>query len=408
MSSLVKRTNLTKEKSIHIDGNLFIIVCISLISILGVTSISPVMPIIAKGLNVPPQQIGLIMAVFLIPTTAGAFMFGALADSVGIKKILIPSLLLFGAGGILCTFSQDFRSLLEWRFLTGIGAASLDTLELTIISSLYSGKMLTAAMGLNAAAIGIAATIYPVIGGVLGGLSWRYPFLLSILAFPLALLICIKLKLSKKQKNAQTVNFKGYLKNIWESINDVQVFVLLFTVFVLFVVEFATCYAYIPIYAGTYLNASGAEIGIIICCFPLAMAFTASQLGLLTRWISEKRLIVFGCILCALSVVLVPVIHSPWLLTVPCVIFGISQALAFPPLQAILAETAPEGYRAGFMALNVTVQSLGRSVGPLFAGITFGFWGIQGVFYTSTALVIITTVVFSLLVAQRVPKCSHS
>ena len=408
MSSLVKQFNSTKEKSIEIDGNLFIIVCISLITILGVTSISPVMPIIAKGLNIPPQQIGLIMVAFLLPTTVGAFIFGALADRVGIKKILIPSLLVFGLAGILCAFAQDFRSLLEWRFLTGVGGASLDTLELTIISNLYSGKMLTTAMGLNAAVIGIAATIYPVIGGVLGGLSWRYPFLLSVLAFPVALLIATKLKLPKKQKNTQTVNFSIYLKNIWDNINNLQVLVLLFAVFTLFIVEFATCYTYIPIYAGTYLGASGAEIGMIVSCFPLAMALTASQLGLLTRWIPEKRLIVFGCILCALSVLLVPAIHNPWLLIVPCILFGVSQALAFPPLQAMLAEIAPEGYRAGFMALNVTVQSLGRALGPLFAGITFGVWGMQGVFYASAGLAIITTIVFSLLVTKKRFKPSHS
>lgn len=407
-SSLSRQPNRKKTDSIQIDGNLFIIVCISLISILGVTSISPVMPTIAKGLSIPPQQIGLIMAVFLIPTTFGAFIFGALADRIGIKKILVPSLLVFGLAGILCAFAQDFRSLLESRFLTGVGAASLDTLELTIISHLYSGKMLTTAMGLNAAAIGIAATIYPVIGGGLAVLGWRYPFLLSVLALPVAFLIATKLKLPKKPKNTETINLRVYLKNTWNSINNLQVLVLLFTVFTLFIVEFAACYTYIPIYAGTYLNASGAEIGIIISSFSLALAFTASQLGLLTRWMSEKRLIVIGCLLCGLSVLLIPAIHNPWLLTVPCILFGVGQAFAFPPLQAMLAEIAPEGYRAGFMSLNVTVQSLGRALGPLFGGIAFGVWGVQGVFYACAVLAIITSVVFSLFLAYKSPIRAHS
>jgi MFS family permease len=402
-SSLSRQSNHKNTDSIQIDGNLLIIVCISLISILGVTSISPVMPTIANGLNIPPQQIGLIMAVFLIPTTVGAFIFGALADGVGIKKILVPSLLVFGLGGILCAFAQDFRSLLEWRFLTGLGAASLDTLELTIISYFYSGKMLIAAMGLNAVAIGIAATIYPVVGGVLADLSWRYPFLLSILAFPVALLIVTKLKLPKKQ-HTETVNLHIYLKNIWNSINNLQILVLLFTVFAIFLIEFAACYTYIPIYAGTYLGASGPEIGMIVCSLSVALAFTASQLGLLTRWFSEKRLIVIGCFLCGVSVLFVPAIHHPWLLTIPCILFGAGQAIAFPPLQAMLAEIAPVGYRAGFMSLNVTVQSLGRTLGPLFGGIAFSLWGFAGVFYACTVLAIITAVIFSSLLGVKTRK----
>ncbi|MBW4670504.1 MAG: MFS transporter [Cyanomargarita calcarea GSE-NOS-MK-12-04C] len=401
MSSLSREVKSKNPNRIHIDGNLFVIICISLIAVIGITSINPVMPTIAKAFNVPSGQIGLIMAVFLIPTTVGALIFGALADRIGMKKILIPSLLVFGLGGILCAFASSFQSLLEWRFLTGLGAASLECLELTLIGNLYSGKMLTAAMGINAAMIGIAATIYPLIGGFLGEFNWRYPFLLSILAFPVALLISTKLKLPKKPKNTENLNLKIYLQNTWNNINNLQVFVLLFTVFSLFLIEFATCYTYIPIFAGTYLKASEAEIGIIVSSVSLAFSFAASQLGFFTRWASEKRLIVFGLILCALSLLVIPTIHNSWLLIIPSIVFGISQALAFPTLQSMLAEIAPEGSRAGFMALNVTIQSLGRALGPLFAGVAFSAWGVEGVFYASAVLAIITTVLFTWLTYKR-------
>jgi MFS family permease len=67
----------------------------------------------------------------------------------------------------------------------------------------------------------------------------------------------------------------------------------------------------------------------------------------------------------------------------------------------MLAGIAPEGYRAGFMALNVTVQSLGRALGPLLAGLAYGAWGMQGVFYASAVLTIITVVVFSSLLTSK-------
>lgn len=282
--------------------------------------------------------------------------------------------------------------------MTGVGAASLESLELTLISDLYSGKMLTSAMGFNAAMIGVAATVYPLIGGILGGLSWRYPFLLSVLAFPVALLISQKLKVASKQKNTEkNLNLSIYLKNIWDNIKNPQVFGLLFTVFSLFVIELGAFYTYIPVYAGTHLGASGAEIGIILSGQSIVFALAASQLGFLAKRFSEKSLVLLGFILCGLSLLVTPAIHNTWLLMIPSIIFGVSFALAFPTLQAMLAGIAPEGYRAGFMALNVTVQSLGRALGPLFAGVTYGAWGMQGVFYASAALSIITVVVFGLL-----------
>ncbi|WP_017317999.1 MFS transporter [Mastigocladopsis repens] len=401
MKSLPSKINIKNENRIQIDANLLIIVSISLIAISGVVAINPILPNIANSLNIAPQKIGLIMTTFLMPTTFGTLIFGALADRIGRKKILIPSLLLFGIGGILCAFANNFRSLLEWRFLTGVGAASLESLELTLISDLYSGKMLTSAMGFNAAMIGIAATIYPLVGGVLGGLSWRYPFLLSILAFPVALLISKKLKLASKQKNTLNLNLTSYLKDTYDNIKNPQVFGLLFAVFSLFVIELGTFYTYIPIFAGNYLGASGAEIGIIICCESLVFSFAASQLGFLANRLSEKSLILLGFILCGLSLLIMPTIHTIWGLIIPCIIFGVSKALAFPPLQAMLAGIAPEGFRASFMALNVTVQSLGRALGPLLTGIAYSAWGMQGVFYASAALTIITVIVFGSLLTSK-------
>ena len=348
----------SKAANKKIDSNLLLIVCISLIATSGIFSINPVVPNIATGLNTSPQEIGLIMTAFLLPTIVGSPIGGALADRFGRKKILIPSLILFGIGGILCALASNFRSLVEWRFLTGIGAASLESVELTLISGLYSGKMLTGAMGFNSAMIGVAATVYPLIGGALAALNWRYPFLLSVLALPLALLIATKLKLPTQQKSTENLDWKSYLKNTWINLKNPQVIGLLFTVFSMFIIELGACYIYLPIYAGQFLGASGTQIGILLSSDSIAFALAASQLGLLVRWFSEKSLIVVGFVICGLSLLTIPAIHNVWLLLIPCTIAGASQALVLPPLQSMLAAIAPEGYRAGFMALNVTVQSL--------------------------------------------------
>ncbi|MGH7997912.1 MAG: MFS transporter, partial [Brasilonema sp.] len=174
------KSNHKSVSNIYQDKNLYITIGVTLISVLGVMSLNPILPTIGKSFNLSPQQIGLIMTSFLVPIAIGTPIFGVLADRIGRKKILVPSLLLFALGGTLSAFAQDFRSLLEWRFLQGIGAASLETLSLTMIGDLYSGKMLTTAMALSASMIGISATVYPLIGGGLAQLNWRYTFVLSL------------------------------------------------------------------------------------------------------------------------------------------------------------------------------------------------------------------------------------
>ncbi len=409
MSPFQNTNNSKNAIKIHQKQNLLIIIGITLIAVLGVMTVNPILPTLAKSLNIPPEEIGLIMSAFLIPITIGTPIFGVLADRVGRKQILIPSLLLFAFGGVLSASAQDFRSLIEWRFLQGIGAASLESLSLTLISDLYAGKMLTVAMALNVSMIGISSTVYPIIGGGLAQLSWRFTFLLSLFALPLALLVLTKLKLpkAKKQSSAGNFKFKVYVKNTWNSINNPSLLGLMFAVLSLFFLEFGTCFICIPILAAKSLGASGAVIGVILASMEVSLALVASQLGLLTRRFSEITLIKVSFIICGLALLISPFIHNAWLLIIPMFVFGGAQGLALPSLQTMFARLAPEDNRGGFMAINITIQSLGRALGPAMAGIGIAFLGIQGVFYASAGFAFLTFVLLIVLLSGTKQKVQY-
>ncbi|MEC4816124.1 MAG: MFS transporter [Scytonema sp. PMC 1069.18] len=397
-----------RASNIYQDKNLFLVISVTLIAVLGVMSLNPILPTVGDALNVAPEQVGLIMSAFLIPAALGTPVFGILADRIGRKQILIPSLLIFALGGTLGAFAQDFRSILEWRFLQGIGAASLEALPLTIIADLYSGKMLTVAMAFNASIISISATVYPVIGGGLAQLSWRYTFLLSLFAVPVALLVLTKLKLPKKQTVAGNFKLNVYLKNTWGSMNNRQVLGLMFAVLTLFIMEFGGCFICIPLLAANSLGASGALIGIVLAVTELSSAFFASQLGLLARRFSEITLIKIAFVICGLGLSLVPVVQQFWQLFIPVIIFGAGLGIAMPSIQTELARIAPEEYRGGFMALNVTLQSLGRAIGPAVAGITISFVGIHGVFYAIAGFALVTFVILNIVLTTAITKNTKS
>ena len=386
------------------DKNLLIAVSITTIAILPLFSVSPILPTIAKGLNISDSRSGLIMAAYLMPVAIGTPIFGILADRFGFKKVLIPSLLVFALGGILCAFAGNFRSLIEWRILQGIGAAPLESLTLSIISSLYGGKKLTQAMAVNAGAIGVGSTIYPVLGGVLAGISWRYPFALSLLALPVALLVSMKLLLPEREKSAEKFELSSYVKNIFKTIQNRNVLALFFAVITLFLVEFGAFYTFTPVMAESKLGATSAVIGIVLTTNAISLTVFSFFMGLFVSKISEIKLIQISLIIFAVALCIIPTVNSIPMLIIPCVLIGIVEALAFPSLQSSIAKLAPVEYRAGFMSLNVTVQSLGRAIGPVFAGILFGIWGIQGVCYIGAAVIAIALIGFSLLITPKFRK----
>ncbi len=385
---------------VYQDQNLWIIIAVTLMAVLGSSSIGPALPTLAHDLKIPPQQIGLVIVAFVVPIALGTPVSGVLADRFGRKQILVPSLLLFAIAGSACAIAPNFRTLLEWRFLQGIGAASLESLALTLISDLYTGKVLTAAMGFNGSMIGISLAVYPLMSGGLATLGWRYPFLLPLTAIPVALLVLFSLKIPKLPLQ-QEFNLNAYLQNIWRSIQNRQVLGLLFAVIALFILLFGAYFTYIPILAGNTLGASNVVIGIVMASMALSIALVSSQLGLFAKWVSELTLIKISFILYALAVVIIPALHNVWLLFIPSLLFGTAHGLAFPSTQALLGGLAPLEYRAGFMAVNATVLALGQALGPLLAGMAFGLWGMEGVFYASACFAIATFALLSKLFTYK-------
>jgi MFS family permease len=372
-----------RVSKIHQDKNFYIISLLTLMAILGGTIYNPALPTIANFFNVSSDRVSLVSTLFQFPGTIVTPIFGVLADTFGRKQVLVPSLLVFALGGALSGFAPNFRSLVEWRILQGIGTASLESLQLTIISDLYTGKKLTSVMAFVASLNGISSAIFPLIGGLLASFSWRYPFLTSLFAIPVAVMVLTTMKLPKQEHSVQNFQLKPYLKNTWRSINNRQVFGLLFAIMSLFMLQVGACLTYIPIFAGTKLGASEPVIGIILTSLSLSLALVASQLGLLTRHFSQIQLIKISFILSGLGLLIVPTVNNVWLLLIPIFFLGAAQGIAFPSTQALLAMLSSQESRAGFMGINSTIQSWGQTLGPLLGSIVDAIWGTQAVFYAS-------------------------
>jgi MFS transporter, ACDE family, multidrug resistance protein len=398
----------TSTKNPLHDQNFYIIISLTLVEIMGGPTIGPILPELSKTFNVSPSEIQLVMTAFFLPIGIATPILGIIADRIGIKKVLVPSLLLFAIAGSCCAFAGDFKTLIQWRFLQGLGSASLNLLALTLISALYRGKALTLAMSINVSAIGVSTAIYPIIGGVLAGFSWRYPFLLATSAFPMLLLVLMVLKLPRQPSSSQKLDLKIYLKKVWQSISNSTVLGLLLVIGVMFLIQSGPFITYIPILAGVNFGASAFFIGLVLASMSVSLGLVASQLARLMRHASEITLIKVAFAIAAISLAIIPLIDRAWLLFVPSILFGVALALAIPASQTLFAKLTIDDTRAGFMAVNASVQSLGLGFGPLIAGMFAGLWGMRGMFWATAGLTVATLALVHFLLPQAgrnsVPK----
>ncbi len=84
-------------------------------------SIGVAAPFIAKSLGLTIPQLGPVFSAGLLGAALGAVGFGAIADRVGRKRLLVLAAVLIGVFTLLTAFAQSFDTLLLCRFLAGIG-----------------------------------------------------------------------------------------------------------------------------------------------------------------------------------------------------------------------------------------------------------------------------------------------
>jgi MFS transporter, ACDE family, multidrug resistance protein len=379
-----------KQTPLYQDKNLLILFTVSLITFVVLASVPPAFPKIIKELNVPPEKIGWLISVFSLPSLVLGPIVGMLADRFGKKKILVPSLVLFGIAGGACAFARDFNLLLFFCFLQGIGGASLHSLTIALIGDLYSGTKRTTAIGYNTSIINASMTTYSILGGALAILGWHYPFFLSLGAIPVALLVWFGFK------NPESVGEKP-IKVDWlyalKTLKNRQLAGLFIASIAQFILLYGAFRTYLPILIAHSLKSSSWEIGLILASIPLAIAIAASQVGRLARKFSETTLIRASFVFYAVALFSINFVSHLWLLLIQTAIFGIGFGICSPIILSLVTAQASKAYRTTVISVNGVFSNLGRIVGPLLMGVAFSFGGTHGVFYTGAGIAIATLVI---------------
>jgi len=355
----------------------------TLMAVLGTSSITPAFPAIVRELGVSSGQVGLLITVFTLPGVVMTPLLGVLSDRYGRKKILVPALLLFGIAGGACAFARDFNVLLALRFFQGIGAAALGTLNVTVIGDIYDGRERSSALGYNSSVLSVGTASYPAIGGLLATFGWFYPFALPLAAIPIAIVVLFSLHNPEPRNDDR---LRDYFGSVWENLHDREVFGLIVATLLTFIVLFGPQISYLPILMHARFDAPSYVIGAVLSSASLTAALTSTQLGRLTGRFSEKSLLKVAFVLYAIALIVVAYTPSLPLLALPTILFGVAQGINLPNVFSLLNAHAPTQNRGAFMATNGMSLRAGQTIGPLFMASAAGTLGLTGAYLIAAGL----------------------
>lgn len=368
-------------------------------AMLGVASITPAFPAVARALDVSPQAVGLLIAAFTLPGVVLTPFLGVLADRIGRKAILIPSLFLFGIAGAACGLARAFDVLLALRLLQGVGGAALGALNITLIGDLFDGRRRTAAMGYNSAVLSVGTALYPAIGGALATLAWFAPFFLPIAAVPVAVFALVTLKSPEPTPRG---DLRTYLRDALRGMRNERVVGMFLAGVTTFVLIYGAYLSYLPFVLEGAFGATPLGIGLVFAVASVATGIASFFLERLARLKGESGLIFMGFALYAVTLLLMPLAPSLWMLLALVAVFGAASGITIPSILTIVAASAPHEHRAIFMSINGMLLRLGQTLGPLIAGAAFAVWGLRWAFWVGAGLAVMVLV--ALVRLNREPR----
>ncbi|MFV8050888.1 MFS transporter [Mycobacterium sp. 48b] len=160
----------------------------SVVAFMGIGLVDPILKPIADNLDASPSQVSLLFTSYMAVMGVAMLITGVVSSRIGPKRTLLLGLVIIIAGAGLAGMSDTVMQIVGWRALWGLGNALFIATALATIVNSAKGSVAQAII-LYEAALGLGIAIGPLVGGVLGSISWRGPFfgVSALMAFALVI-----------------------------------------------------------------------------------------------------------------------------------------------------------------------------------------------------------------------------
>ncbi|MCL6592862.1 MAG: MFS transporter [Alicyclobacillus sp.] len=164
----------------------------TLIAFMGIGVVDPILGTLLHAMNASAFAVEWLFTSYIAVMALAMLLSGVMSTRYGARKVLLVGLTLVVVFAGLCGLAPNIGVLALLRAGWGLGNAFFTSTALSIIVGASSGGM-AAAITLYEAALGLGIASGPLLGGLLGSFSWKYPFFGTSTLMLIALLLTLAL-----------------------------------------------------------------------------------------------------------------------------------------------------------------------------------------------------------------------
>lgn len=345
---------------------------IPLVMTLGNSMLIPVLPVMEKKMSISAFQSSLIITVYSIVAIFLIPIAGYLSDHIGRKKVIIPSLIITGIGGLISGFAawklnDGYWIVLIGRALQGVGAAGAFPIVLPLVGDMFKNEdEVSGVLGEIETANTLGKVLSPVLGSLLAGFIWFLPFF-SIPAFCAISIVMLIFMVKSPKKKEKPLPFKDFLRKVKLIFteNGRWLYAIFFIGVIVMFVLFGVLFYLSDILENKY-GIKDLQKGLLLALPLGALCLSSFITGkkikknmILMKWITFTSLVVLG-----VSIAMLGFSKDLWFIITMFLVAGIGIGSSLPPLDSMITESIEKEERGTITSIYSSMRFIGVAAGP--------------------------------------------
>lgn len=365
-----------------------------MVSFMGIGLVDPILPAISRELQATASQTMLLFTSYLLITAIAMFFTSWLSSRFGIKRTLLAGLALVVVFAAAAGAAGDVNSIIGFRAGWGLGNALFISTALAAIVGAASGGSAQAII-LYEAALGVGMAVGPLLGGALGGISWRAPFFGTAALMAIAAIAVVAL-LRPSAVRPHPVRWSAGLSALRNPALRTLAITALFYNYAFFTLLAYSPYPLQAASANAGVEFGAHELGLVFFGWGLALAITSVLVApILTRRLGLRPVLYSMLILLGATLAVMAVsVANPTALVACIVVSGLFLGV----LNTALTETVMEATDLPRSVASSTysgVRFLGGAIAPAVSGTIATVWGGGAPYVFAIGAIVVSLVVLT-------------
>jgi len=369
---------------------LLIIFLTIFVNLVGFGIIVPLLPFYAETFGASPVVIGLLFAVFSLCQLAAAPALGDLSDRYGRRPILIFSLLGTVVSFVMLALAHSVAMLFAARIVDGLSGGNISTAR-AYVADVTEPKDRARAYGLIGAAFGLGFILGPALSGVLAPISYTAPIWAAAAVTLVATVMAWAwLPETVHRTHAGSGNPFRFLPALIRRATLRRVLAIDF----IYWFAFATFQTTFALFAARRFGFDAGRTWYFFAAFGILGAVI--QGGLIrpvVARIGDKSTFMLGLAFAATGLVAAALAPSVTVFAAALVPMAFGIGFGHPTMASLVSRAARGDEQGRVQGAASAVESLGRTIGPVWGNATLQQFGESTPFLSASALLVVTMVI---------------